>query len=90
MEFRDLDPATAAPGRTVFVAFPERMSTRQRDALASYLEEMRGVLASSGSLETVLSDAITTAPGTDDADAQPGARMVHRVAHGADAIADLG
>ena len=31
---------------------------------------MRGVLASSGSLETVLSDAITTAPGTDDADAR--------------------
>ncbi|MDD7937440.1 DUF4350 domain-containing protein [Actinomycetospora lutea] len=31
----DLDPATAAPGRTVFVAFPERMSTRQRDALAA-------------------------------------------------------
>lgn len=30
----DLDPATAIPGRTVFVAFPERMSTRQRDALA--------------------------------------------------------
>ena len=28
--------------------------------------------------------------GSDDADAQPGARMVHRVAHGADAIADLG
>lgn len=31
----DLDPATATPGRTVFVAFPERMSTRQRDALAA-------------------------------------------------------
>ncbi|WP_345343116.1 DUF4350 domain-containing protein, partial [Actinomycetospora succinea] len=31
----DLDPATAVPGRTVFVAFPERMSTRQRDALAA-------------------------------------------------------
>ncbi|MFC5141691.1 DUF4350 domain-containing protein [Actinomycetospora rhizophila] len=31
----DLDPATAAPGRTVLVAFPERMSTRQRDALAA-------------------------------------------------------
>ncbi|MEJ2887491.1 DUF4350 domain-containing protein [Actinomycetospora aeridis] len=31
----DLDPATAAPGTTVLVAFPERMSTRQRDALAA-------------------------------------------------------
>ncbi|MEJ2859588.1 DUF4350 domain-containing protein [Actinomycetospora flava] len=31
----DLDPVTAAPGTTVFVAFPERMSTRQRDALAA-------------------------------------------------------
>ncbi|MHC1557587.1 DUF4350 domain-containing protein [Actinomycetospora sp. C-140] len=31
----DLDAATAAPGRTVLVAAPERMSTRQRDALAA-------------------------------------------------------
>ena len=31
----DLDAATAGPGRTVLVALPSRMSTRQRDALAA-------------------------------------------------------
>ncbi|MDD7964618.1 DUF4350 domain-containing protein [Actinomycetospora lemnae] len=31
----DLDAATAARGRTVFVTFPERMSTRQRETLAA-------------------------------------------------------